>query len=401
MKILYIAPEYPNSSQNAAQVRSNNLIKHLNANADITLQVLSFRADNGGGVNISSDINICVLEKNVSSFKLLVSTFFSIKPRVFTRYNEPEALNKINEMVGSFDPDIIHIDSFGLAQYLHNVSTIKGRKVILHIHDSISLLLKSHVTLWNLSLKNIDRYLQYKKVAYFEKNYYSAAACCIVDSDNDKCHLLKLNDNNNVKTLPLGYDSTLYKIKSIDEQNNNVLPSIVFTGNMSSAQTIDAVSYLINNVMNIVWNKAPDCHLYLVGAQPSEEIKSICNASKNITITGFIQDMLDYLNPSNIYVCPLRTGSGMKTRTVEALASGCTVVSTSAGMEGIDPDVINEIAIMEDEPDLMAEKIIDLLTDENKRKELGRYASEYVKEMYAWDNISSQLVDIYEDVVRL
>jgi glycosyltransferase involved in cell wall biosynthesis len=400
VKVLYIAPEYPNRSQNAAQVRSNNLIKHLSFNADVNLQVLSFRADNGGGVNISSDINICVLEKSVSSFKLLVSTFFSIKPRVFTRYNETTALNKINEMVGSFDPDIIHIDSFGLAQYLHNVSTIKGRKVILHIHDSISLLLKSHVKLWNLSLKNIDRYLQYKKVTYFEKNHYSAAACCIVDSDNDKCHLIKINDDNNVKTLPLGYDATLYKMKSIDEHNNNGLPSIVFTGNMSSAQTIDAVSYLINNVMNIVWNKVPDCHLYLVGAQPSEEIKSICNVSNNITITGFVQDILNYLNPLNIYVCPLRTGSGMKTRTIEALASGCAVVSTSAGLEGIDPDIIKNIAVMEDDPGSMAKKIIELLTNETKRNELGVNASAYVKEKYTWDNITSELIELYKDVMH-
>ena len=52
-----------------------------------------------------------------------------------------------------------------------------------------------------------------------------------------------------------------------------------------------------------------------------------------------------------------------------------------------------------DEPGALADAVVDLLSDEPARQELGSAARVIAEERYSWDRIAKRLGEIYEELV--
>jgi glycosyltransferase involved in cell wall biosynthesis len=73
-------------------------------------------------------------------------------------------------------------------------------------------------------------------------------------------------------------------------------------------------------------------------------------------------ELLAWYRRARVAVVPLRSGAGVKLRSVEALWHGVPVVLTPSGAEGL-PDV-DEVAAVEREPATFAAAVRDLLTND-------------------------------------
>ena len=76
------------------------------------------------------------------------------------------------------------------------------------------------------------------------------------------------------------------------------------------------------------------------------------------------------------------------------MALGKTVVTTTKGVRGISGEDGKHFIVADDE-EKMAKKILDLISDEPKRKEIGSNAKKLIKEKYRWDTISK---DFYREI---
>ena len=65
-------------------------------------------------------------------------------------------------------------------------------------------------------------------------------------------------------------------------------------------------------------------------------------ADKNVIYAGFVEDISMYFKAADIFLNPILTGAGVKTKAIEALAMNCTVVSTPLGALGINRDVCGD-----------------------------------------------------------
>jgi polysaccharide biosynthesis protein PslH len=65
-------------------------------------------------------------------------------------------------------------------------------------------------------------------------------------------------------------------------------------------------------------------------------------ADRNIIYTGFVDDISSYLEATDIFLNPVQTGGGIKTKMVEAIGYGATVVSTQTGAVGIEKNSCGE-----------------------------------------------------------
>lgn len=111
---------------------------------------------------------------------------------------------------------------------------------------------------------------------------------------------------------------------------NHKKHDMLFYGNMGRPENYDAVIRFITNV----FPKIPyeDKRLYVVGGNP-EHIEKY--RSKNVIITGYIENPEWYFSSCNIFVAPIYMGAGIKIKIVEAMASGIPVITTDIGIEGI------------------------------------------------------------------
>ena len=71
----------------------------------------------------------------------------------------------------------------------------------------------------------------------------------------------------------------------------------------------------------------------VLGANPPEGLKKY--ASKKVLVTGFVENITEYLNKTKVAVLPLVLGAGIKVKVLEFAAAGIPIVTNKIGIEGI------------------------------------------------------------------
>ena len=184
------------------------------------------------------------------------------------------------------------------------------------------------------------------------------------------------------------------------ERPEHLAPAIVFSGSMDSLQSIDASLQLIRRIMPIVWRSRPDAQLHLVGSNPPAELEELASQDSRIVLTGFVDDLAAYLRSADVYVCPLAMGSGMRTRLVEALATGCAAVASENACRGLDRPAGGSPWRQAETPEEFAEITLALLADPASAEELGARAARYAGERYSWSATIDALLAEYAAIVE-
>jgi polysaccharide biosynthesis protein PslH len=102
-----------------------------------------------------------------------------------------------------------------------------------------------------------------------------------------------------------------------------------------------------------------------------------------------VDDVRPWYQRADVIAIPLRIGSGIKLKTLEALSMQVPVVSTSVGTEGIEMQPGQE-ALVADTPEKFADNLIMLLQDRTNAIEMVRKARQLVQTKYDWRIITSQ-----------
>jgi TPR repeat protein len=103
---------------------------------------------------------------------------------------------------------------------------------------------------------------------------------------------------------------------------------------------------------------------------------------------GFYHDLRRAYAVAKVVINPSELGTGLKIKTVEAMAKGKAVVTLENGASGIDEG----IAVCEGY-EAMADEIVRLLEDNDKRRQLEREAIKYIGERYSHKAVFSQFMD--------
>ena len=109
---------------------------------------------------------------------------------------------------------------------------------------------------------------------------------------------------------------------------------ILFIGGYNHLPNIDAVLWLCQEIMPLVWEQQPEIKVTLLGSNPTPEVLAL--ASSRITVTGYVDDVSDYFLHHKLSVSPLRYGAGMKGKIGQSLEYSLPIVATSIGIEGME-----------------------------------------------------------------
>ena len=154
--------------------------------------------------------------------------------------------------------------------------------------------------------------------------------------------------------------------------------------------------YFCRQIFPLILEKIPEVHLYIVGLNPPQEILDLTD--KNVTITGSVDDIRPYVYKASVFVAPLRFGSGIKGKVLEAIALGRPVVTTSIGAQGLSV-VSGKHLIIEDDHQKFAAKTIELLGNNHLQQKLIKNGLKLVNEKYTWDKIIPELNKIFHELV--
>jgi glycosyltransferase involved in cell wall biosynthesis len=100
-----------------------------------------------------------------------------------------------------------------------------------------------------------------------------------------------------------------------------------------------------------------------------------------------------------LFVCPIRSGSGVRVKLLEAFASGIPVVSTRLGAEGLARED-GEFCALADDAQGFADRVIQLLRDSQKAGEMALRARAEVEAHWDMNMITRRLVARYSELVE-
>lgn len=156
----------------------------------------------------------------------------------------------------------------------------------------------------------------------------------------------------------------------------------VFVGAMDYWANVDAIAWFVRDIWPTVRAAMPEASLAIVGSNPAREIAALSGAN-GVVVTGRVDDVRPYVTGASLVVAPLRIARGVQNKVLEAMAMGKAVISTPAGLEGIDASIGAE-AIAAASPDGFAAEVIRLAGEQAAAAKIGAAARARILADYKW-----------------
>ncbi len=114
-------------------------------------------------------------------------------------------------------------------------------------------------------------------------------------------------------------------------------PLLLFNGAFGYAPNREALDNLIYRINPILQGKGLSYLILVIGLDIPVSVQEA--SYPDLRVLGFVENLELYLTGCDVFLNPVRSGGGIKTKLVEALAYGLNAVSTSNGAIGIDPKI--------------------------------------------------------------
>jgi glycosyltransferase involved in cell wall biosynthesis len=173
--------------------------------------------------------------------------------------------------------------------------------------------------------------------------------------------------------------------------------TIVFSGKMSYHANISMAKYLVEAIMPRIWKFRPAARLYIVGKDPAPAIKKMTR-NPLITVTGTVDDIRPFLWRATVSVVPLLYGAGIQNKILEAMATGTPVVTTCQALSALQAQPGKDLFVSDD-PDGFAQAVLQLIANRDLQQKTGDAGVRYISTFHSWASITSQLVNIYQQVL--
>ena len=124
--------------------------------------------------------------------------------------------------------------------------------------------------------------------------------------------------------VPLAAVQTPFKARS----------GVAFIGGFGHAPNADAARWLVDEVMPLVWQDAPDIKCLLVGDGMPEDTRRQLE-SPRVEVLGRVADLAQVFERVRLTVAPLRFGAGVKDKVIRSLGAGLPCVGTPEAFSGM------------------------------------------------------------------
>ncbi len=163
-------------------------------------------------------------------------------------------------------------------------------------------------------------------------------------------------------------------------------PEFVFLGLLSLPHNDDGLRWFLREVWPIVVDRLPSARLRVVGREARGGLLRLAAGfADSVSVEGYVEDLSSIFISAAALINPLRFGSGIKLKVIEALARGLPVVSTTVGAEGIQNGAERGVLVA-DRPDEIAATLCEL-TSPRTNLEVADAALAHFESVYSRDAV--------------
>lgn len=153
---------------------------------------------------------------------------------------------------------------------------------------------------------------------------------------------------------------------------------------------VDSINWFLKNV----WINIPaelNVTLNIYGAVCRKIPNSL--VTQNVCLKGYQNNLLQIYSEIDIAINPVRIGSGLKIKNMEALANGIPLLTTIHGASGLEEGIDYAFMVADNETQY-AEKLINLIQNYQLRLTLSKNASNWIKAEFSEEKCFAKLKEL-------
>lgn len=309
-------------------------------------------------------------------------------------------------LTAAVDPDLLVLDTVRMAQYAPRVPHRADRRVVCYLDDLFSeryrgMLearrrfpdvridpLGNFAALVPRRLRPIAGWAPTQKlllsaeqrlVARSERRAAGAFDSCLLVNDNEAATLRGRVPGSAVSAIPpLVSPPTAAGRRTVDPE----APNYVMLGLLALPHNEDGLVWFLREVLPVLRARRPGATLTVVGREAGPRVlAAAADAGDAVRLAGYVPDLDELLSSAVALVNPLRFGSGIKLKVLEALARGLPVVSTVVGADGIESGPGTGITVADSPTDFAAELLA--LAEPERGATAAAEAAEHYRRVYS------------------
>lgn len=320
--------------------------------------------------------------KSVSYLSKLIKFFcnlFSVKPFTVEKLSYPKMYSSILDYLKKENVDCIWISYFSMTQYLPN--DFRGLR-ILELHDINSTFFRQMFLKDSFFHWKIYAFFEWIKFYFYEKRLLQKFDKIFTISLADKKRLENIVEKSKIDILP-----PFITPKKIKSKEKNRLFNLLFVGNLCWYPNKDGIYWFLKKIYPRIKKFVPEVTVKIVGQIPQ---RNIFPSNERILFYNYQQNLKNFWEEDSVFIVPIRYGSGIRLKILEAMSYELPIVTTSEGAEGLNVIADKELLIARDEKEF-ANKTIDLLENKVLQKNLVRNAYKFLKANYSQKNVADSL----------
>ncbi len=172
----------------------------------------------------------------------------------------------------------------------------------------------------------------------------------------------------------------------------------VFVGGFRHPPNVDAVEWLVSDIWPLVrehWYDATGSDHFPLRIIGSNIVRRFKQLADDVEVYGFVENLEPILSQSLLTVAPLRYGAGLKGKVATSLDFGLPVVGTSVAFEGMPMDGLDDIALVGDDAETLARRIVEIATSPDRWQAVSEAGRCYLERHYSLDAVTPLVADLF------
>jgi len=416
LRILFLTQIIPYPPDSGPKVKTWHVLRYL-AERGHQITLASFvRPDEVGHIDALRQVcnevhTVPIRRSRLADLAYWLRSLATGRPFLIERDDLAGMRRCIYELRSRTEFDVIHADQLSMAQFAFPSRRIKpasGQVTSSHEGRKPKLVFDAHNAVWTLvermaqavtpALKPVLR-LEARRVKAYEAMLMQAYDHVLAVTEIDRQLLLQTVQESSSKApilapitvIPIAIDAQA--LQPVQRKPNSL--NVLTLGTLHYPPNADGIRWFVREVFPLVCERIPESSLTIVGKNPPQDFLELAASQpERIRVTGYVPELTPYFQQAALMVVPVRAGSGMRVRILEAFARGMPMVTTTVGLEGIDAKP-GEHILVADTADEFARAVVSLLNDARLQDSLAEKGRRLAETRYDWRVVLSALDKIY------
>ena len=343
-----------------------------------SVRVISFVENEGERELLRTLDGICESITPVQRVPDFRPHWLSLDPFLVRAFSTPEMEHAVEAAFRSKKIDVLQCEYLQMAQYRRR-GVFSVLTIIETQSDNVyAAFQKEHDPVPKLKL--FYRWMQMLRYEVMATRRFDRI---VTMTEEDARYLRSYSPSLDIRAIPIGIDPE--EFRPLASEPNAVL-KVIFLGNFRHTPNVEAARFVATEM-------AP----YFPGIQfvvAGDKLPQDFNPPNNVQCPGYVPDLRSlYRAPNMIVVAPLFSGTGQRSKLLEAFSMACPVIATSVAAYGYPASSGRELFIA-NSPAEFRNALSQLIASERLRTEVGLAGRKMIEKHLNWSQIAPRFLEV-------